>query len=76
MIDRLSIVHISAVRRLTGATILSTFSMDIPESRFGQVEKIEHMVLNDKRLVSYYPLVHLMLYYLQYNPPCAVHHFI
>lgn len=57
MIDRLSIVHISAVRRLTGATILSTFSMDIPESSFGQVKKIEHMVLNDKRSASYYPIV-------------------
>ena len=60
MIDRLSIVHISAVRRLTGATILSTFSMNIPESSFGQVKKIEHMVLNDKRSASYYPVVYFI----------------
>ena len=51
MIDRLSIVHISAVQRLTGATILSTFSMDISESSFGKVQKIEHVVINGKRSV-------------------------
>lgn len=49
MVDRLSILHISAVQRLTGAAILSTFTDDIPESSFGQVGKIEHVVLNDKR---------------------------
>ena len=51
MVDRVSIVHISAVQRLTGAAILSTFTIDIPESSFGKVEMIEHTVLNDKRSV-------------------------
>jgi len=48
VVDRLSILHISAVQRLTGAVTLSTFSMDIPESSFGEVEKIEHVVFNEK----------------------------
>lgn len=51
MIDRVSIVHITAVKRLTGAVLLSTFTMDIPVSNFGQLERIEHMVLNNKRSV-------------------------
>ena len=51
VVDRLSILHISAVQRLTGATILSTFSMEIPETSFGKVEKVKHVVLNDKRSV-------------------------
>ena len=51
MMDRLSILHISAVQRMTGAAILGTFSVDIPETSFGQVEKIEHVVLNNKRSV-------------------------
>ena len=49
VVDRLSILHISAVQRLTGATILSTFSMEISEESFGQLERIDHVVLNDKR---------------------------
>ena len=71
MIERLSIVHISAVRRLTGATILSTFSTDIPKSRFGQVKEIEHMVLNDKRSASYYPLVNVVLFAVQPTMYCT-----
>ena len=51
MIERVSIVHITAVQRLTGAVLLSTFTMDIPVSNFGQLERIEHMVLNNKRSV-------------------------
>ena len=51
MIDRVSIVRITAVQRLTGAVLLSTFTMDIPASNFGQLERIEHMVLNNKRSV-------------------------
>lgn len=51
VIDRVSIVHITAVQRLTGAVLLSTFTMDIPVSNFGQLERIEHMVLNNKRSV-------------------------
>lgn len=51
VIDRVSIVHITAVQRLTGAVLLSTFTMDIPVSSFGQLERIEHMVLNNKRSV-------------------------
>ena len=49
MIDRLSILHIGAVQRLTGASILSTFTRDVPDSCFGNVQKIEHIVLNEKR---------------------------
>ena len=52
MLERLSILHISAVQRLTGASILSTFNTDTPESSFGQLGKIEHVVLNDKRSVE------------------------
>ena len=52
MMDRLSILHISAVQRMTGAAILSTFSVDIPAAtNFGHVEKIEHVLLNNKRSV-------------------------
>ena len=51
MLERLSILHISAVQRLTGASILSTFNTDTPESSFGQLGKIEH-VLKDKRSVQ------------------------
>ena len=61
MIDRLSIVHITVVQRLTGATILSTFSMDIPESSFGQVKKTEHMVLNDKRFLPCFYYCNLII---------------
>lgn len=50
--ERLSILHISAVQRLTGASILSTFNTDTPESSFGRLGKIEHVVLNDKRSVE------------------------
>ena len=49
VIDRLSILHIGAVRRLTGASILSTFTRDVPDSCFGNVQKIEHIVLNERR---------------------------
>ena len=49
VVDRLSILHISAVQRFTGATILSTFSMEISEESFGQLERIDHVVLNEKR---------------------------
>ena len=52
MLERLSILHISAVQHLTGASILSTFNTDTPESSFGQLGKIEHVVLNDKRSVE------------------------
>ena len=52
VLERLSILHISAVQRLTGASILSTFDTDTPESSFGQLGKIEHVVLNDKRSVE------------------------
>ena len=52
MLERLSILHISAVQRLTGASIFSTFNTDTPESSFGQLGKIEHVVLNDKRSVE------------------------
>lgn len=52
VLERLSILHISAVQRLTGASILSTFNTDTPESSFGQLGKIEHVVSNDKRSVE------------------------
>ena len=52
VLERLSILHISAVQRLTGASILSTFDTDTPESSVGQLGKIEHVVLNDKRSVE------------------------
>ena len=52
VLERLSILHISAVQRLTGASILSTFDTDTPESSFGQLGKIEHVVLNDRRSVE------------------------
>ena len=52
VLERLSILHISAVQHLTGASILSTFDTDTPESSFGQLGKIEHVVLNDKRSVE------------------------
>ena len=52
VLERLSILHISAVQRLTGASIFSTFNTDTPESSFGQLGKIEHVVLNDKRSVE------------------------
>ena len=52
VLERLSILHISAVQRLTGASILSTFDTDTPESSFGQLGKIGHVVLNDKRSVE------------------------
>lgn len=55
VVDRLSILHISAVQRLTGATILSTFSMEISEESFGQLERIDHVVLNDKSYIHLYP---------------------
>ncbi|KAL9989194.1 hypothetical protein ACROYT_G003717 [Oculina patagonica] len=55
VIDRLSIVHISVVQCLTGAKILSTFSMDVPESSFGEVQKIEHVVINDKSFIHLLP---------------------
>lgn len=67
VIDRLSIVHISAVQCLTGATILSTFSMDVPESSFGKVQKIEHVVINDKRLVLYCLLYFLLSTIVMYS---------
>ena len=51
MLERLSMLHISAVQHLTGATVLSTFTLGIPETSFGWLEKIEHVVLNDKRSV-------------------------
>ena len=62
VVDRVSIVHISAVQRLTGAAILSTFTMDIPESSFGQLQKIEHVVLNDKRSVFEVVFYHYMYF--------------
>lgn len=52
VLERLSVLHISAVQCLTGASILSTFSTDIPESSFGQLEKIERVLLSDKRSVE------------------------
>lgn len=55
VIDRVSIVHITAVKRLTGAVLLSTFTMDIPVSNFGQLERIEHMVLNNKSYIHLFP---------------------
>lgn len=55
VVDRLSILHISAVQRLTGATILSTFSMEISEESFGQLERIDHVVLNEKSYIHLYP---------------------
>ncbi|XP_074635440.1 molecular chaperone MKKS-like isoform X2 [Acropora palmata] len=55
VVDRLSILHISAVQRLTGATILSTFSMEISEESLGQLERIDHVVLNDKSYIHLYP---------------------
>lgn len=51
VIDRVSIVHITAVQRLTGATTLSTFTLDIPVSNFGQLERIDHVVINDKSYI-------------------------
>ncbi|XP_068695767.1 molecular chaperone MKKS-like [Montipora foliosa] len=55
VIDRLSILHISAVQRLTGAQILSTFREDISEASFGQLDRIDHLILNDKSYIHLLP---------------------
>ena len=76
VVDRLSILHISAVQRLTGAVTLSTLSMDIPESSFGEVEKIEHVVFNEKRLAllrlyQQKAIFTMALFYYNYTNSCC-----
>ena len=48
-IERLSILHIEAVRKLTGATVLSSFQANIDTNSFGSIAKIEPKVLHEKK---------------------------
>ncbi|XP_032231953.1 McKusick-Kaufman/Bardet-Biedl syndromes putative chaperonin isoform X2 [Nematostella vectensis] len=53
--DRLSVMHINAVQRLTGATLLSTFTTDIPEHWYGQLDSIEYTVIANKSYLHLIP---------------------
>ena len=49
VIERLSICHIEAVRKLTGAKLLSTFHGKMNEDNFGSLAEIKLSVIHKKR---------------------------
>ena len=49
VIERLSICHIEAVQKLTGAKLLSSFQGKINENSFGSLAEIKTLVIHKKR---------------------------
>ena len=57
VIERLSIFHIEAVQRLTGATLLSSFQGKITDDSLGSLADMKPLVMRKKRYKRCWPHV-------------------